>query len=118
VGEGNGNLVYASPWDFKSSFICHKILRHGTFRLYFPSDREVYCGFLSPWPGSNPQILDPVASTLTTTPPRRHRLWKHLDGFPKEATGALFAMAVFPLGQPHTLGEKHIQLFYCMLLFL
>jgi hypothetical protein len=25
----------------------------------------------SPWPGSNPQPLDPIASTLTTTPPRR-----------------------------------------------
>jgi hypothetical protein len=26
----------------------------------------------SPWPGSNPQPLGPVASTLTTTPPRQH----------------------------------------------
>jgi hypothetical protein len=25
----------------------------------------------SPWPGSSPQPLGPVASTLTTTPPRR-----------------------------------------------
>jgi hypothetical protein len=25
----------------------------------------------SSWPGSNPQTLGPVASTLTTTPPRR-----------------------------------------------
>jgi hypothetical protein len=25
----------------------------------------------SPWPGSNTQPLSPVASTLTTTPPRR-----------------------------------------------
>jgi hypothetical protein len=25
----------------------------------------------SPWPGLNPQSLGPVASTLTTTPPRR-----------------------------------------------
>jgi hypothetical protein len=25
----------------------------------------------SPWPGSNPQSLGPVVSTLTTTPPRR-----------------------------------------------
>jgi hypothetical protein len=25
----------------------------------------------SPWPGSNPQPLCPVASTLTSTPPRR-----------------------------------------------
>jgi hypothetical protein len=49
----------------------------GTFPLYFPSERKVCCGFLSPlknpfpWPGSNPQPLGPVASTLTTTPPRR-----------------------------------------------
>jgi hypothetical protein len=26
----------------------------------------------SPWPGSNTQPLGPVASTLTTTPPRQH----------------------------------------------
>jgi hypothetical protein len=25
----------------------------------------------SPWPGSNPKPLGPVASTLTTTPPKR-----------------------------------------------
>jgi hypothetical protein len=25
----------------------------------------------SPWPGSNPRPLGPVASTLTTTPPKR-----------------------------------------------
>jgi hypothetical protein len=29
----------------------------------------------SPWPGSNPQLLGPVASTLTTTPPRRRLEW-------------------------------------------
>jgi hypothetical protein len=43
-----GNLVYSSLWDFKSSFTCRKILRHGTFPLYFPSERKVSCGFLSP----------------------------------------------------------------------
>jgi hypothetical protein len=36
-------------WDFKSSFTCRKILRHGTFPLYFPSKRKVCCGFLSPF---------------------------------------------------------------------
>jgi hypothetical protein len=30
MGEGNDNLVYSSLWDFKSSFTCRKILRHGT----------------------------------------------------------------------------------------
>jgi hypothetical protein len=37
----------------------------------------------SPWPGSNPQSLGPLASTLTTTPPRRplsrHTLCEALD---------------------------------------
>jgi hypothetical protein len=30
VGEGNEDLVYPSPWDFKRSLTCRKILRHGT----------------------------------------------------------------------------------------
>jgi hypothetical protein len=58
-------------------------LRRGTFPLYFPSKRKVCCGFLSPlkihrlgWV-LNPQPLGPVASTLTTTPPRR--LVSYLD---------------------------------------
>jgi hypothetical protein len=38
VGEGNDDLVYPSPWDFKSSFTCRKILRHGT--LGFTSQRK------------------------------------------------------------------------------
>jgi hypothetical protein len=74
---GNDNFVYSSLWDFKSSFTCRKILRQGTFPLYFPSDRKVCCGFLSPLKIHRlgrvlkPQPLGPVASTLTTTPPRR-----------------------------------------------
>jgi hypothetical protein len=81
VGDGRRgnerNFVYSSLWDFKSSFTCRKILRHGTFPLYFPSERKVCCGFLSPLKIHllgrvlNPQPLGPVASTLTTTPPRR-----------------------------------------------
>jgi hypothetical protein len=47
-GQGNENLVSPSPWVFKISLTCHKILRHGTFRFYFPSQRKVCCGFLSP----------------------------------------------------------------------
>jgi hypothetical protein len=35
--RGIENFVYSSVWDFKSSFTCRKILRHGTFPLYFPS---------------------------------------------------------------------------------
>jgi hypothetical protein len=74
---GNDNFVYSFLWDYKSSFTCRKILRHGTFPLYFPSERKVCCGFLPPLKIHrlcrvlNPQPLDPVASTLTTTPPRR-----------------------------------------------
>jgi hypothetical protein len=30
VGAGDENLICSSPWDFKRSFICRKILRHGT----------------------------------------------------------------------------------------
>jgi hypothetical protein len=37
-GRRNENLVYPSPWDFKRSLTCRKILRHGTFPLYFPSE--------------------------------------------------------------------------------
>jgi hypothetical protein len=45
---GNDNFVCSSLWDFKSYFTCRKILRHRTFPLYFPSERKVCCGFLSP----------------------------------------------------------------------
>jgi hypothetical protein len=33
MGKGNGNLVYSSPWGFKRSLTCRKILRHGTSSL-------------------------------------------------------------------------------------
>jgi hypothetical protein len=75
--RGNDNFVYSSLWDFKSSFTWRKILRHGTFRLYFPSERKVCWGHLSPLKihrlgrGSKTKTLSPVTSTLTTTPPRR-----------------------------------------------
>jgi hypothetical protein len=62
------NSVYSSLWHFKSSFTCRKILRHGTFPLYFPSERKVCWGFLSPlnihclgWV-LNPQPLCPGAA--------------------------------------------------------
>jgi hypothetical protein len=77
VGEGNENLVYPSPCDFKRSFTCRKILRHGTSGFTSRPKEGVLriCIALkspSPWPGPNPQLLGPVASTLTTTTPRRH----------------------------------------------
>jgi hypothetical protein len=53
------NFVYSSLWDFKNSFKCRKILRHGTFPLYFPSEEGVLRIFItlknpSPWPGYEP----------------------------------------------------------------
>jgi hypothetical protein len=35
MGEGNENLVYSSPWDFKRSFTCRKVLREGTSGFTF-----------------------------------------------------------------------------------
>jgi hypothetical protein len=76
MGEGNGNLVYPSPWDFKRSLTCRKILRHGTSGFTSHPKEGVLWIIIalknpSPWPGFNPQPLGLVASTLTTTPPRR-----------------------------------------------
>jgi hypothetical protein len=83
VKTGLGCTSIASiPGTWKSSFTCRKILRHGTFPLYFPSERKVCCGFLSPLKihrlGRNlsPQPLGPVANTLTTIPPSRQNLCK------------------------------------------
>jgi hypothetical protein len=75
VGKGNENLVYSSPWDFKRSLTCHKILQHGPSGFTYHMKEGVLRIFIalknpSPWPGSNPQPLGPVASTLTITPPR------------------------------------------------
>jgi hypothetical protein len=91
------NFVSSSLWDFKSSFTCLKILRHGTFPLYFPSERNVYCGFVSPLKIHrfgrvlNPQTLGPVASTLTTRPPRRRiascNIWYSFFGFTPDVAG-------------------------------
>jgi hypothetical protein len=76
MGEENENLVFSSPWDFKSSFTCRKIFRHGNSGFTSYPKEDVLRIFIalknpSPWPGSNPQPLDPVARTLTSTPPRR-----------------------------------------------
>jgi hypothetical protein len=74
--EGNENLFCPSPWDFKRSLTCHKILRHGTSGFISHPQEGVLRIFIalknpSPWPGSDPRPLGPVASTLTTTPPMR-----------------------------------------------
>jgi hypothetical protein len=75
VGEGNENLVYPSPWDFKRSSTCRKISRHLYIFTSHPKESvlQIFIALKipSPWPVSNAQLLCPVASTLTTTPPRR-----------------------------------------------
>jgi hypothetical protein len=83
VGEGNESLVYLSPWEFKRTFTCRKILRHGIsgFTSHPKEDMvRIFKAFkhLLPWPDSNPRPLGPVASTLTTTPPRRKQ-WDDTD---------------------------------------
>jgi hypothetical protein len=55
---------------------CCKILRHGTSGFTFHAKEGVLRIFIalkspSPRSGLNPRSLGPVASTLTTTPPRR-----------------------------------------------
>jgi hypothetical protein len=80
MGEGNENLVYASPWDFKRSLTCRKILQRGTCGFTsHPKEvvMRIFIALINPslWPGSNPRPLGPVASTLTTRPPRRLRYW-------------------------------------------
>jgi hypothetical protein len=41
MGEGNENLVYPSPWDFKRSLTRRKILRHGIFGFTSHSNKDV-----------------------------------------------------------------------------
>jgi hypothetical protein len=76
MGEGNENSVYSSPWDFKTSLTCLKILRHGTsgFASYpMEGVMRIFIALKIPSPrlGSNPRPLGLVASTLITTPLRR-----------------------------------------------
>jgi hypothetical protein len=71
------NLIYLSPWDFNRTLTCGKILWNGTSGFTSYPKESVLRMFITlknplPWPGSNPQPLGPVASTLTTTPPRQH----------------------------------------------
>jgi hypothetical protein len=58
VGEGNENVVYPSPWDFKRCFTRRKILRHGTSGFTFHPKEGVLRIFIAlknplPWSGSN-----------------------------------------------------------------
>jgi hypothetical protein len=58
MGEVNENLVYTSPWDFKRSLKCRKILRHGTSGFTSHPKEGVLLVFIalknpSSWPSSN-----------------------------------------------------------------
>jgi hypothetical protein len=48
MGEGNENLVYSSPWNFKRLLTCRKILQHGTFGFTSHPKEGVLRGLLSP----------------------------------------------------------------------
>jgi hypothetical protein len=55
---------------------CRKILRRGASGFASRSKEGVLRIFIavknpSPWPGVNPRLLGSVASTLTSTPPKR-----------------------------------------------
>jgi hypothetical protein len=66
-----------------------------------------------PWPGLNPRPLGPVASTLTTTPPRRLRLnllqrlhRTHIPYFvkagkPNSTDTTLYILEAFLPARPH-----------------
>jgi hypothetical protein len=49
--------------SYDMGFISHP--KEGVLRIFIALKNP------SPWPGSNPRTLGPMASTLTTTPPRR-----------------------------------------------
>jgi hypothetical protein len=70
VGEGNENLVELQE------ILCRKIIRHGTSGFTSHPKEGVLriCILLkysSPWPGSIPRPLGPMANILTTTERRR-----------------------------------------------
>jgi hypothetical protein len=78
VRNGRLNLAYGHYWFFfmpEGSFTCRKSTTWD-WRLYFPSEGSGASDFYHPQKihrprsGSNPRTLGPVASTLTTSPPR------------------------------------------------
>jgi hypothetical protein len=69
VGEGNENLVYPSPWDFKRSFTCRKILRHATSSFTSRQKEGVLRIFIA-FAGLEPAIFGSSGSTVTNIPPR------------------------------------------------
>jgi hypothetical protein len=79
------NFAYQYLKFFKGRFTCRKILRRGISSFTFHPKEGVLRIFIalknpSPRPGLNPRLLGPVASTLTTTPPRRLVIRRHKTG--------------------------------------
>jgi hypothetical protein len=75
MDEGMRILHIQYIWYIHRSFTCHKILQHGTSGFTSHLKEGVLRIFitlknLSLLPGLNPRPLGPVASTLSTTPPR------------------------------------------------
>jgi hypothetical protein len=79
-GRQSGDLGDKWPLEFclrtllvlfmpEGSFTCRKSTTWDR-RLYFPSEESGAPDFYHPQSGSNPRTLGPVASTLTTSPPR------------------------------------------------
>jgi hypothetical protein len=76
MDEGMRILRIQCLWYLNWSLTCRKILWHGTSGFTSHPKEDVLRIFIalknpSPRPGLNTRPLGPVASTLTTTPPRR-----------------------------------------------
>jgi hypothetical protein len=77
-GRRSENFAYQYLKYLKGSLTCRKILRHGTSGFISHPKEGVLRIFIalknpSPRPCLNTRPMGPVASTLTTTPPRRRR---------------------------------------------
>jgi hypothetical protein len=80
-GRKSDNFSYQYLKYLKGSLTCRKILRHGTSGFTsHPKEGvlRIFIAVINPWPrsGLNRRPLDPVASTVTTTPPRRLLLYR------------------------------------------
>jgi hypothetical protein len=78
-GRRSENFAYQYLKYRKGSLTCRKILWHGTSGFTSHLKEDVLQIFITlknpaPQPCLNPRPLGPVASTLTTTPPRRPRI--------------------------------------------
>jgi hypothetical protein len=75
-GRRNENFAYQYLWYINGSLTCRKILRRGSSDFTsHPKEGVLRIVIVlknpSPRPGLNSRPLGPLASTLTTTPPRR-----------------------------------------------